>query len=375
MAGVATNGESRQGREAPVAPRGCTGRRRRAPEPTALRQERTREGHRAPPLDYGEGMSAADLPDVGVLLPRDLPIEQVLPFARRAEELGFRELWVVEDLGFRGGFVQATAVLAATTNIRVGVGILPAGARNIAFAAMEAATLTQLHPGRVTIGIGHGMPDWMRQVDAWPARPLGLLRDCTTVFRALLRGEPAPDTAHVHVGGTVLTEIPATPPPVLLGVRGPKSLTAAGEVSDGVVLAEPSPPSYIAAAIDRMDDGGTGPHQVVTYDLAAVADTDAAAWTIVRPALAPFGEPDWRPHLAGLPFADELAALRADCRDGDEFAASLPDAWIPHLALAGTSERVSAGLTARRAAGASTSVLIPAGPSPFASLSRLATAL
>ncbi|WP_119696666.1 LLM class flavin-dependent oxidoreductase [Microbacterium halotolerans] len=320
-------------------------------------------------------MTVSDLPDVGVMLPRDLPIDQVLPFARRAEELGFVELWVVEDLGFRGGVAQAATVLSATTTIRVGVGILPAGARNVAFAAMEAATLAQLHPNRVTIGIGHGMPEWMRQVGAWPASPLGLLRDWTRVFRTLLRGDVASDAQHVHVEGTALTEIPSSPPSVLLGVRGPRSLEAAGDVADGVVLAEPSPPPYIASAIARMDAGGSGPHRVVAYDLAAVAGTDEEAYAQVRPALAPLGEPDWRPHLLALPFVDDLAALRSSCGGPDEFAAALPDEWIPQLALAGTVERVRSALAARRAAGASTSVLIPVADDPLAALSRLATVL
>ena len=48
-------------------------------------------------------------PQIGVVLPRDLPAAQVLPYARTAERLGFDELWVVEDLGFRGGLVQAAA--------------------------------------------------------------------------------------------------------------------------------------------------------------------------------------------------------------------------------------------------------------------------
>src|SRR3954463_4052976 len=86
---------------------------------------------------------------IGVMLPRDLPAAHVLPYARRAEELGFDELWVVEDLGFRGGVAQAGAVLAATERIVVGIGIMPAGARNVAFAAMEIATLAQLFPGRL----------------------------------------------------------------------------------------------------------------------------------------------------------------------------------------------------------------------------------
>ncbi|MET0773833.1 MAG: LLM class flavin-dependent oxidoreductase, partial [Candidatus Limnocylindrales bacterium] len=82
-------------------------------------------------------MSALQPGRIGVMLPRDLPATQVLEFARRAERLGFDEVWVVEDLGFRGGIAQAGAVLASTERIIVGIGILPAGARNAAFAAME----------------------------------------------------------------------------------------------------------------------------------------------------------------------------------------------------------------------------------------------
>ena len=129
-------------------------------------------------------------PDTGVLLPRDLPADQVLPYARRADELGFDELWVVEDLGFRGGTAQAAAVLAVTGRIRVGVGILPVGARNVAFAAMEAATLAELFPGRLHLGIGHGMPGWMRQVGAWPASPLTAFEEYATALRALFEAYP-----------------------------------------------------------------------------------------------------------------------------------------------------------------------------------------
>lgn len=95
---------------------------------------------------------------VGVTLPRDLPAQQMVAYARQAEELGFDQIWVVEDLGRRGGIAQAASVLAATTGITVGIGILPAGARNVCFTGMELATLAQLHPGRLIAGIGHGMP-------------------------------------------------------------------------------------------------------------------------------------------------------------------------------------------------------------------------
>ncbi|WP_433073739.1 LLM class flavin-dependent oxidoreductase [Dactylosporangium sp. CA-052675] len=303
-------------------------------------------------------------------MPRDLPADRVLTYARRAEQLGFEELWVVEDLGFRGGVAQAGAVLAATERITVGIGILPAGARNAAFAAMELATLTQLFPGRVIAGIGHGMPDWMRQAGARPASPLTLLREYTIAVRTLLRGEPGPAAGrYVAVEGVVIGETPTTPPPVVLGVRGPKSIAMAGEVADGLLLAEPCAPPYVADAVSRF--AAPSPI-VVTYDAAAVAGDGRAARDLVRPGLAWIGEPDWAPHLAPLPFAEALARHRAAAASREEFAATLPDEWVRELSLAGTPDEVAERIAARRTAGATSVVLLPAEPDPLDALTRLA---
>ncbi|MBO3094826.1 LLM class flavin-dependent oxidoreductase [Cellulomonas dongxiuzhuiae] len=312
-------------------------------------------------------------PSVGVLLPRDLPAHRVLEHARRAEALGFDELWVVEDLGFRGGAAQAAAVLAATERIHVGIGIVPAAARDVAFAAMDAATLARLFPGRVTFGVGHGMPDWMRSVGAWPARPLTYLEAYTRALRALLRGErvTTASDAPVVLDGVALdpSSVPDVVPDVLLGVRGPRSLAAAGRVADGVVLAEPCAPAYVRAAVEHVAAPGT---RVVTYDVAAVDDDRARALDVARPGLAWVGEPDWSPHVAPLPFAADLAALRARSASPAAFAAALPDAWVRELALAGTPDDVRERIAARGAAGATSCVLFPTGPDPVAALEALA---
>lgn len=317
---------------------------------------------------------------VAVLLPRDLPARRVVDYARHAEWCGFDELWVVEDLGYRGGVAQAAAVLASTSTIRVGVGILPAAARNVVFAAMEAATLAQLFPGRVVLGLGHGMPGWMRSAGAWPASPLTLLHEVTTTLRALLRGEAvAASGRYVALDGVRLEEVPEVVPPVVLGVRGPRSIALAGEVSDGVLLAEPSPPSYLASAVGLLGHPrapGVDRFEVASYDVAAVADDGAAARALVRPGLVWIGEADWAPHLAGLPFAEELARLRSSAASREAFAAALPEAWLPELALAGTPEEVRAGLEARFAAGATTVTLLPAGgQDAFAALDGFARVL
>ncbi|CAM5786067.1 LLM class flavin-dependent oxidoreductase [Cellulomonas persica] len=310
-------------------------------------------------------------PAVGVLLPRDLPAEQILPFARRADDLGFDELWVVEDLGFRGGVAQAAAVLAATSRVHVGIGILPAAVRSVAFTAMEAATLAQLFPGRVTIGIGHGMPGWMRSVGVWPDRPLTYLGAYTRALRTLLRGGTVhDDVLGVHDVALEKSSLPDAVPDVVLGVRGPRSLAVSGQVADGTILAEPTTPQYVSGALAQI--AAPGPHRVVAYGVAAVDDDEATALAAVRAGLAWIGEPDWAPHLVGLPFADDLAHLRARSSSREAFAAALPDAWVRELALVGTPAQVGARIAALGAAGASSVGLTPVGPDPLSAVEQLA---
>jgi len=308
------------------------------------------------------------------MLPRDLPAGRVVDFARRADELGFDELWIVEDCFFRGGIAQAAVALAVTERIHVGVGILPAAARNAAFAALEIATLAELFPGRTTIGIGHGMPEWMRQVDAWPESPLTLLEEMISSLTALLVGERLTvEGRYVQLRDVALETPPEHAPLIVAGVRGPKSLALSGRVAGGTVLAEPVTPEYLATATSQID--ASGPHRVIAYNVGAVHPDAAAARDIARGALGAIGEPDWRVHIDPLPFAAEFHALRATFATGEEFAAALPDEWVDQLAVVGTTADARTRLGTLHDAGAASVVLIPAGPDPFEALESLSTIL
>ena len=68
-----------------------------------------------------------------------------------------------EDCFKESGIASATAALAWTSRIRVGIGLLPVPLRNVALTAMELATLERMFPGRLIAGIGHGVqPGWSR---------------------------------------------------------------------------------------------------------------------------------------------------------------------------------------------------------------------
>jgi 5,10-methylenetetrahydromethanopterin reductase len=320
-------------------------------------------------------------PSVGVLLPRDIPITDLVPYAQRAEALGFDEIWVVEDCFFRGGIAQAAVVLASTSRIVVGIGILPAGARNTAFTTLDIATLAQLYPGRIVVGIGHGMPLWMKQVGAAVASPLTALGEQLSALRAILRGEEVSvDGRYVKLDAVQLNDALPVAPPVLAGVRGPKSLAASGQFADGTILAEPVTPEYLAAALAHIAVGAgrNSPaldHRIVAYNVASVADDAAVARDAVRPALEWFGEPDWAPHIAPLPFADAFAALRSGSASREEFVANLPNEWVDQLALVGTPDRVRGRIAELAAAGATSVVLAPVGNDPMSALESFARVL
>lgn len=312
---------------------------------------------------------------VGVVLPRDLPTTLVPAFVRTADRLGFDELWVVEDLGYAGGFAQAATALALSERLSVGIGILPAAVRNPAFLAMEVATLANLFPGRLQVGIGHGVPSWLRQVGAWPASALTLFEETVTHVRALLRGERVTvEGRYVRLDDVVLDQPPAVVPPLIAGVRGPKSYALAARVADGVVLAEPTSPEYLAAVARDLGDVPE-PFTRVVYNLAAVADDPAEARAAVLDGVVQLRGEDWTTHIAPLPFAAQWRALAAAHPDAADFGAALPDDWVDRLALVGTPETVRARIAELFDAGATSVIMFAQEPDPIASLTALARAL
>ncbi|HEX7302343.1 LLM class flavin-dependent oxidoreductase [Lentzea sp.] len=174
---------------------------------------------------------------LGAVYRPQLPPENLRSVVLAAEESGVDSLWLWEDCFLESGIAAASAALAWTSRLNVGVGLLPVPLRNVALTAMEAATLDRLFPGRVTLGIGHGVQDWMGQVGARVASPLTLLREYTTALRALLAGERVTtEGRYVKLDGVALDWPPAAPMPIYLGGLGAKTLGLAGEVGDGTIL-------------------------------------------------------------------------------------------------------------------------------------------
>ena len=310
---------------------------------------------------------------VGVLVPPTLSVGHLAGYAQRAEQLGFPEVWVVEDCFLHGAFAQAATILASTRSVHVGLGIVPAAARNVAFAAMEIATLAGLYPGRLTVGVGHGMRGWLEQAGVWPSSPLALLMEYIQALRSLLAGQRVDfGGRYVRLHGVQLAHVPTVVPPVFAGVRGPRSLQLSGKVAQGTILAEPVTPEYLSMATKKI---ASEDQEIVAYNVASVDDDPAVARGRVRDALGVVGEADWRPHVAVLDFAAELSELRRTVGSAAALAAAMPDSWVDRLAIVGDPQRGREQLATLQQGGVGHAVLIPAYPDIRSGLDSLARLL
>lgn len=242
------------------------------------------------------------------------------------------ELWLWEDCFFDGGVAAASAALAWTERLRVGVGVLPVPLRAVTLTAMEAASLHRLFPHRFILCGGHGVQDWMDQAGVRVDSPLTLLREHLTALRALLAGEVVDSAGrYVRLTRVALERPPATALPVFTAATGPRTLRLAGEVADGTVLTAATRPDTVRRARALIGEGAASAgrpdaHRVVVY-LHAAAGPDATAR--VRAELGRGQEP-MLPEYAGEVTASTVAeAVRHLAEAGADTVVLQPTADEP----------------------------------------------
>jgi alkanesulfonate monooxygenase SsuD/methylene tetrahydromethanopterin reductase-like flavin-dependent oxidoreductase (luciferase family) len=240
---------------------------------------------------------------LGVVFLPQLPPERLREVAQAADAAGCEELWLWEDCFREGGIAAATAALAWTGRLRIGIGVLPVPLRNPALTAMELATLHRLFPDRLLAGVGHGVLDWMGQVGARVESPMTLLAEHLQALRALLAGERVTTSGrYVSLTDVGLDWPPSSAPPLLAGAVGPRTLRLSGRLADGTVLTGGTSPDDVRTAREAIDAGRaeagrTDPHRVVVYLPAA---TGAGSAERLARNLAGWGiDPDAGAGVAG----------------------------------------------------------------------------
>ncbi len=301
-------------------------------------------------------------PSIGVIFHPTFPPETLVDFAHKAEAAGFDEIWLWEDSFWAGALTSAATMLAATSRVKVGIGLMPATVRNPLFFAMEITTLARLYPGRFLPGFGHGVDSWLKQIGAAPKSTMKALEETVNAVRALLLGENVTMLGdYVHLENVQMKVTPKQQPPLYIGAMREKTMQLAGRAGDGTILTEMSSPAYVRWAREHINTGmaesGRKDNKVVVFTYAKVGTDSQQARQPIRKILAE--TLTWaKPHLTPLGIADEAAQLFNQY--GPEKAAEqIPEAWLDELSASGTPQQAAATITRLGEAGADSVILLP----------------
>jgi 5,10-methylenetetrahydromethanopterin reductase len=192
----------------------------------------------------GKNSLLPTFPRLSLRLHGGLTPQQCVAQAQAAEAAGFAGVWFAEN-PFSRGILPATAACAlATRRLHIGAGVFNPYNRHPTLIAMEIGALAELAPGRVRLGIGSGIGSAVERMGfAWD-RPLTTLREAVTIVRALLRGEEVSHAGAVFQINKVR----------LMAGRGERSLRAAGEIADGLIVSNMTTLAFAARAVKVMHE-------------------------------------------------------------------------------------------------------------------------
>jgi 5,10-methylenetetrahydromethanopterin reductase len=197
---------------------------------------------------------------VAIYLQDAHPIRDGMRYAQACERAGFAAVWQAESRLVREATVPMAAFLAATERIKVGSGVVNNWTRNPALLASTFATLDDLAPGRVILGIGSWWDPLAARVGIDRSRPLKAMRETIEAVRALLADERVTyDGDFVHLDDVELDyvhqERGPKDVPIYIGATGMQMMALTGEIADGVLLNYLVSPSYNTTAMEHLDKG------------------------------------------------------------------------------------------------------------------------
>jgi len=290
--------------------------------------------------------------NLSVLLFSEYPTSKLVELGCLSEELGYASFWYTDVRFARDCFIGLAAIAAKTSRIRLGPGVCDPYSRHPAMIASAIATLDEMTEGRALLGLGVG-GSGLRELGIEHKLPVAAMREGVQVIRALLRGETVTIQGKViSLGSARLDFKPVqTYVPIYFATHGPQITKLAGQIADGILIANTLNPRAFDFYVNQLEDGiamAQRPGGSVDVGLrveACISDDDAAAFAVMRRRVASrvlSQYPHWEYlHAIGLELPKEFVAI-ARRNDGkkliDDAARVMPREIVESMVLAGNPE-------------------------------------
>ena len=286
-----------------------------------------------------------------------------------AERLGFYSVWTGESWG-ADTVTPLTWVLAQTTTLKAGAGIMQMSARTPACAAMTMMTLNAMSGDRFLMGLG---PSGPQVIEGWHGEPFGKplmrTREYIAILRQILaRKEPLKfEGEHYQIpyagaGATglgkplksILHGNPANP--IYTASFSPAGLRTAGGVADGTlpIYMSPEQTDLITGPLREGMAKAEGNKSLADFDIApyvrvSMGDDLQACRDAIKPELALYiggmGARDknfYNDYAKRLGYTDAAVQIQDEFLAGrrKEAMAAVPDALVDELCLVGSADRI-----------------------------------
>jgi probable F420-dependent oxidoreductase len=173
----------------------------------------------------------------GITLPlTGVPLAEHRELVRELPDLGYTDAWSAETAG-TDAFTPLALTAEWAPELRLGTAIVPIYTRGAGLLAMQAATLAELAPGRVVLGIGTSTPTIVENWNGIPfTKPFSRSRDTIRFLRSALAGEKVTHEYETFSISRFRLERPPSPPPqIVLAALRPGMLRLAAREADGAI--------------------------------------------------------------------------------------------------------------------------------------------
>jgi len=228
---------------------------------------------------------------------------------REAEQVGIQQVWMTQSMGMLDTLTLFAAAATQTTRIRLGTSIVPIYPRHPLVMALQAATINDLAPGRLRLGVGTSHRHVMENVYglSMPS-PLAYLREYVEVMRqGLWEGR----VDHQGRFFKVATAIPRPAQiPLLISALGEKAFRLAGEIADGAISWVCPVPYLLDTALPALRAGAEAQHRpvppLVAHIPVAMSTDEAAVQAAATSRISFYTKAPFYAHMfaaAGYPVA------------------------------------------------------------------------
>jgi F420-dependent oxidoreductase-like protein len=285
-----------------------------------------------------------------------------------AERLGYHSVWCGESYG-SDAVTPIAWVLARTTRIKAGTGIMQMPGRTPTCAAMTAMTLQQLSGDRFLCGVG---PSGPQVVEGWHGQPYGTpmvrTREYIDIIRAIVAREKPLEHQGQHyripydgpdatgLGKPLKSILHGAPLKFYCASITPGGMRLAGEIADGNLPIFMSPEGaelVTKPTLEGMAKAGK-PADLTAFDIAPytkikLGEDLQACRDAAKPELALYiggmgakGKNFYNDYVRRLGYPDAAAAIQDAylARRHRDAAALVPDKLVDEIALVGPADRI-----------------------------------